>query len=518
MISLRPYQERAIERVVSLFSSGVRRVLLVLPTGGGKTVIASEIIRRALVDHQRRAIFLAHRRELIKNTYCKVVRNGFDPGSVGVIMAGADWRVDRELYAPDVSSLNEAQLWDRWAKRRPQAETQVGSIDTFRNRAKPHAGLIIVDEAHRAIAKSYRDVQCDALYETSWHLGLTATPMRGDGKPLRDAYDEIVIGATYAELVSEGFLVSPTVYGTTARADMSGVRKSKGDYNQDDLARAVDKVSLIGDIIEKWKQRGNDAPTFCFCVNVEHSKHVAARFVEAGVSAVHVDGNTETTERDDAIAALVDGRIKVLCNCNVFSEGTDVPCVKTIILARPTTSEALALQQAGRGSRPFGATPFVILDHAQSFSPEGGFMLPQMHRDYDLDGRKKTDREGRPPTRECPGCGAYVPISMSECLCGFVFPSDEEEDGLPKEEPGELVELTPNQFKRAEEWNCLVRDWRWENEIRDARGDKLIEGSWCKREWRRKHHRWPPKGSRIPSLTPAQCEANKMRKAQGRDA
>src|SRR5262249_22148384 len=159
-----------------------------------------------------------------------------------------------------------------------------------------------------------------------------------------------------------------------------------------------------------------------------------ARFNEAGIPAKHVDANTETSERDDAIAALHEGRIKVLCNCNVFTEGTDVPCVKTIILARPTLSEGLYLQQAGRGPRPHpGSPPFVILDHAGCVT---AFGAPQEPREYTLDGKKKRDKLTitLPPRKECPKCYALVPSSQRACPgCGYEWPAVESGKETPKE-------------------------------------------------------------------------------------
>lgn len=519
-LALRPYQERGIERVFQLFDSGCRRVLLVLATGGGKTVIASEITRRAL-GRGFKSSFLAHRREIIKQTYAKLVRNGLDASGVGVIMAGVDWRVERELLAADPASLTDEDLWRVWAKRRPTASMQLGSVDTFRNRVKPFTGdprvLTIVDEAHRALAKSYRDIQAEYPLPGHWHLGLTATPIRADGKPLSDAYDEIVVVASFAELVAEGFLVEPRCFGTRAKADLSGVRRSGSDYNAEDVARAVDKRELIGDIVEHWKKHGNDAPTFAFAANVPHSQHIADAFNAAGIPAVHVDGNTENSERDKAIADLQAGRVKVVANCGVFTEGTDVPAVKTIILARPTLSESLYLQMAGRGARPYGDKPFVILDHAGCCSHPDLGGLPQEPREWTLEGRKKKPKDGisLAPAKDCPGCLAIVPRATKECpSCGHTF-TDEETPGpaAPEVKDGELEELTPGQHARLREWNAKVDAWEWANIERRLKGEPLLSGGSVKHDWKTETGTWPPMGSKIPKLSPEDVAYNEKLKA-----
>ncbi|WP_437666853.1 DEAD/DEAH box helicase [Sorangium sp. So ce1182] len=529
-LSLWPYQEQALAGVLERFARKIRRVLLVLPTGGGKTVIAAELIRRVL-EMGRRVIFCAHRRELIKQTFAKLVRLGIPPELVGIVMAGVEGRCVDNI-APRPETLGDDELWRLWARRRPQAPVKVASIDTFRNHARPEAEVIIVDEAHRALAKSYVDVQ--RAYPAAWHLGLTATPFRADGKGLGDAYDDLIVAATFAELVEQGFLVAPSCWGSKLKANLKGVKRSKGDYNADELARAVNRSELIGDIVDHYVRRGNDAPAFCFAVNVEHSRTLAARFNDAGIAARHVDGSTETSERDDALAALRDGGVRVLCNCNVFTEGTDVPQVKTIILARPTLSEGLYLQQAGRGARPHpGSPPFVLLDHAGCVTEFGA---PQEPREYTLEGRKKRDKMtvSLPPRKECPTCYALVPSAQRTCPgCDYAWPAAELGKETPREKDGELellvaggavnvralAELTHAEIKHLKEWGALVETWRAENKERDARGEPLREHGWILYQWRRKtglDH--APKGAKIPKLTPEQkARSEERRRAKRRE-
>jgi DNA repair protein RadD len=493
MLALRPYQSLAIARVLDLLSRGVRRILIVLATGGGKTVIASALVRH-LLEQGQRGVFLAHRREIIAQTYAKLVRNGLSPTEIGILMAGVG---STHAQGEPPETLTDLELWKVWARRRPRAPMQVGSIDTFRNRVKPPADFLFVDEAHRALAKSYRDVQLE--YPGAVHLGLTATPFRADGKGLEDAYDELVVVTSFAELVGEGYLVEPRVYGTPRKVDLSGVRKSGSDYNAEDLAKAVDRGELVGDIVDHWLRLGNNAPTFAFASSVAHSQHIAERFVAAGVPAMHVDGETENGERERAIAGLRNGSIKVVSNVGVFTEGTDVPCVKTIILARPTLSEALYLQMAGRGARPHGGLPFVILDHAGCCTDPRLGGLPQEPREYSLEGRKKKDAAKKaPPAKECPGCYAIVAAAVRICPgCGHEFELAEEENG-EEEAEGELELLGPQQRKRLEEWNLLVEEWREINEIRAVTGRRALSPAWCRREWKTRTGHWPPKGSRLP--------------------
>lgn len=208
VIALRPYQVEAVERVRAAIRAGKRRILLVLATGGGKTVVAAHVVSSA-VAKSRRVVFVAHRRELIRQTFAKLVRNGLPPDLVGIVMAGVESR-PADLFAHDVSALRDDELWGALARRRPTAPVQVASIDTLRNRQRPAGDLVIIDEAHRALAKSYRDLT--EAYPDAVHLGLTATPYRADGRGLGELYEDLVVVASPRLLIEQGFLVAPRVF------------------------------------------------------------------------------------------------------------------------------------------------------------------------------------------------------------------------------------------------------------------------------------------------------------------
>lgn len=478
MIALRAYQLDAIERVRLAVRGGARRVLIALPTGGGKTVIAAHVIERAVAS-SKRVLFIAHRRELIHQCYRKLVEAGIPESSVGVLMSGD-------------------------SRRRPGAGVQVASIDTLRHRAKPLADLVIVDEAHRALAKSYRDV-ADA-YPDAVHLGLSATPYRADGRGLGDAYDDLVVVATPAQLIADGFLVEPRVF-TVSPADMpdlSGVRTRRGDYDERALAAAVDRQPLVGNIVEHWQRLADGRRTVAFAVSVEHSRHIAERFRDAGVSAEHLDGTTTPLERDAILRRLDRGETRVVSNCGVLCEGWDQPSVKCCILARPTKSVGLYLQQAGRILRPWrdengDAVSAVVLDHAGCAATHG---LPQDDRELSLESVTKR-REGRrtpppPRTKVCDGCNAALPPATRVCDgCGFAFAAIE---AVPDENEATLVEVPRATVdeKRAT-WDALC-----------AKASRLaLRHAWAVNRYREKFGTAPPRAfPKVPEApeTPSSSE------------
>ena len=429
MIQLRPYQVHAIERVHQRVAAGVRRLVVVLPTGGGKTTIAVELILDVIAKGQF-ALFLAHRRELISQTQRRLVQMGVPEHEVGVLM-GNDPR------------------------RRPGAKVQVASIDTLRNRAKPRADLVFIDECHRALSRSYRDVA--AHYPDAVHLGLTATPYRADGRGLGDAYEELVVVASPPELIEQGYLVEPRVFTVPREQlpDLTSVRVRAGDYDGKGLEDAVNRKPLIGNIVEHWLQLARGKCTVAFAVSVEHSKQIAQRFRDAGIAAEHLDGTTSASERDAILARLEAGTTKVVSNCGVLCEGWDQPAVKCAILARPTKSTGLYLQQAGRILRPRNDEEAIVLDHAGCAVEHG---LPQDEREFSLEGRKKTGRRAsaEAPTKVCAACCAVVAVACRTCPeCGGEFPAPER---VPEERKGALVsaEEAREEYMR-DEWDKLTR-------------------------------------------------------------
>ena len=421
-VHLRPYQEQGIEGIEDARQRGVRRLLAVAPTGSGKTVLIGRVVSDALLRGET-VLVVAHRRELIQQTYRKLCDAGVPEEQIGVIM-GDDTR------------------------RRPSAPVQVASIDTLRRRVKPDAQLVIIDEAHRALAASY--VTLREAYPDAFHLGFTATPYRADNRGLGEYYDELLVVTTIGHLIDLGFLVEARVL-TVPKGELPnlrGVHTRGGDYDQKELADAVDQQRLVGNIVEHWMQHAGGVRTVAFAVTVMHSKHIADRFCAAGIPAEHLDGMTPASERDAILARLDAGTTRVVTNVGVLCEGWDQPSVKCCILARPTKSTGLYIQQAGRILRPWtdpetGVAPrALILDHAGCAREHG---LPQDEREFSLEATSKQARKQKPkPTvRVCDGCQAVLRAQERVCPeCGFFFTETRE---VPEEVEGALVEARPGE-------------------------------------------------------------------------
>lgn len=492
-IALRPYQGGAIEQVYAYRAPGAR-VLCCAPTGAGKTVIGSRMILDELAGGGV-VIFIAHRAELIEQTYGKLLAMGLDERSVGVVMA------DGVITHPVTGHRVNCE--------RPHAPVQVASIDTLRRRALPaRVSLIIVDECHRALARSYRDVM-DACPD-AFVVGLTATPYRGDGRGLGDVFNRLVVVTTPRRLMEEGYLAEPRVFSHPHRADLSRVKTTAGDYDQEQLAEAVDKKELIGSIVEHWGRHLRGVRTVAFATNVAHSNHVVEMFRAAGVPAEHLDGETPAAERKAILARVDSGETLVVSNCGVLCEGWDQPSVKGCILARPTKSRALYVQQAGRVLRPWRwpswcgadylqlpdgtvvpcgpggwATP-VILDHAGCVLEHD---LPHADWEITLEGKKKRAKASV-SVKECPKCFAAVASNAATCFfCGHPFvESDPSKGKEPKERDGQLVEVRADALRALKLQTAPMRAelQDWAQRVDERHGlEPGTTNRWCKHTFRK---------------------------------
>lgn len=369
---LRPYQESSLTEISQHFRQGRKKVLLWLATGGGKTVVFCEMIKRA---HERglNTVVIVRGRQLVKQASDRLFREKVNHG---VYMAG-HWNY------------------------RPNFPHQVASVDTLIARGdRPKADLVIVDEAHMATSKEYRRVL--EYYSNAFIVAVTATPYVKGG--LRHIADAIVHPVSMLQLVEQGYL-APFRYFSPSEPDLTGVKVSSmtKDYVTDQLEGAMCQGQLTGKIIDHWKQIASDCPTLCFAVNVRHSKFLVDKFLEAGVAAEHCDADTPDEERQQIIERLRSGRTKVVCNVGVLSTGVDIPCLRALIMARPTKSRNLFIQQAGRGTRTFeGKSNCILLDHAGNIGRHG---LPSDEIGVDLDGKEKSESV-RMESKICKACFA----------------------------------------------------------------------------------------------------------------
>jgi len=406
-VNLRPYQQQAISDLRMAYRSGAHAPLLVAPTGAGKTIILAAITQAA-AGRGRRILILVHRRELIRQTSAKLTNADVNHG---IIAAG---------FVPSDHPV------------------QVASVQTLARRLQQQhwqPDLIVIDEAHHAIAGSTW-ANVISYWPDSLLLGVTATPIRQDGRGLGAMFDRLVLGPSTADLMAAGHLTRVKLYAPPQVADLTGIRTRAGDYANDQAAAAMTKPTVTGDAITHYKRIAASQPAIAFCCNVNHATTVCDAFNAAGISAATLLG--DTTDRDALVARFAGGELQVLVTVDVVSEGFDCPGAAVAILLRPTQSEGLYLQQVGRVLRPApGKAAAIILDHVGNVHRHG---FPDDHRDWSLVDRLRTSKGGPPAPciRTCESCfAAFAPAPQCP-VCGT--PSKLNTREL-KHQAGELEEL-----------------------------------------------------------------------------
>jgi superfamily II DNA or RNA helicase len=404
---LRDYQEELLNEARKALRRS-KRVLIQLPTGGGKTAIGTKAIANA-VSKGHRAWMMLHRRELVKQTI--VTFDQFAGLPLGVVAAGFPGNRHQPV--------------------------QVCSIGTVARRLDllPAPTFIEWDECHHLAAASWAAVM--AKFPEAYHVGLSATPERLDGAGLDKYFDEIVCGPTVRELIDGGWLSDYKLYAPKG-ADLSGVHTVAGDYNKKELSAAMSRSTVTGDALTHYLKHCRGARAILFAWSIESSTEIARQFADAGIAAEHVDGTTDDSVRDLAVERFKRGELKVLTNVDLFGEGFDVPAVEAVFDLAPTKSLAKYLQRCGRALRPApGKDVALLFDHAGNSKLHG---LPDADREWTLAGRKRAaSKSDGPPVKQCPLCYAVVAAAASVCRhCSYKFQVEQR----PIEQvEGELAEV-----------------------------------------------------------------------------
>lgn len=388
----RPYQVDTVNKLAESYNT-TRSILLVSPTGSGKTVIASMIIERA-IQSNKKIIFIAHRKEIIDQTSKKLDYIGITHG----VMMGNDKRYN------------------------PNANVQIASIQTLIKRNLPDADLIIVDECHRATSESYKKIINSEKYANALVLGMTATPYRTDGHGFDQIFNDMVVVASVRKLVNDGYLLAPTIY-TPFRPDLSKIRITAGDYNETDLTYLMSKSHLINGIVNHWIKNANNKRTIVFACSRQHSKHIVEAFRKANITAEHLDYETPVNERDRILQGLANGTIRVVSNVNILTEGWDLPQLECAIIARPTISESLYMQMVGRVMRVIeNKTHAMVFDHAGCFFMHNS---PIADRTFSLKSQKnKIKKFSSNNIVICPDCYKVSSKNTNTCICGYDLNTD----------------------------------------------------------------------------------------------
>lgn len=377
-IKLRDYQESVYKKIKENFCKGSKGVCVVLPCRSGKSFVMAKIAQDAS-KKKSNVLILAHRNSLL-NQHRELFENlELDNPNVRI-----------ESVFTEVNHLGEN-----------------GDVD-----------LIIIDEAHLSGASSYQKV---CAYYDCLRILFTATPARLDGKPLNLA-DSMVIGISAKELIQRGNISEFNYYAPDLNIDFSKVKKTAGDFNNQQLGQAMGTKKIYGDVLKYYNMLAKDKQAIAYCVNIQHSQEVCEMFNENNIPARHMDSHTPEKERESILRDFKEGKFKILCNCNLISEGITLPSAEAGLLLRPTLSLTLYIQQSMRCLTPNENKKAVIIDYVNNIQRHG---LPTQEREWSLDTKVKEycneNDDGTLKLRVCQECFSTFETAPVCPFCGAEY-------------------------------------------------------------------------------------------------
>jgi DNA repair protein RadD len=407
---LRPRQSLLVERTLAALGAH-GNTLAVAPTGSGKTIMLSAVTGRVLVEPDAKACILAHRTELTGQNRDKFAR--VNPG-----------------MSTSVFDANEKSWRGQATFAMVQTLSRQAHLDQM-----PTLDLLVIDEAHHASSPTYRAVIDTVLARNprAGICGLTATPNRGDGKGLREVFSNVADQITLGEMIASGHLVPPRTFviDVGVQDALRHVRRTAMDFDMDEVASILDKRLITEAVIKHWKANALSRKTIVFCSTVAHARNVCDAFVDAGVHAVLIHGELSDADRKARLADYETGRAQVVVNVAVLTEGYDYTPTSCVVLLRPSSYKSTFIQMVGRGLRTVDPEEFpgviktecIVLDFGTA-----SLMHGSIEQEINLDGHLGG---GEAPTKDCPDCGAIVPLACMECpLCGHVWEREAQDLGV----------------------------------------------------------------------------------------
>jgi len=387
MIQLRDYQTKLVDEIRNSFTNKKKRVILCSPTGSGKTVMFTYIVKNA-IEKGGRVLIFTHRTELLKQSSKTFANFGLIPE---LITANS---------TPDLS-----------------LSLHVSMVETFNRRIEDYLlflqsrTLIIIDEAH---LESFTKL-LPYFSPQTYVIGATATPYRkGKQNSLSDFYNAMIQNVDTPDLIRDGYLSDSITYGV--EIDLKKLKRRGDDY---DTEQYYQENKIYEGVVTNYKRLTPNKKAILFASNVNSSKQVCLQFNISGIKAKHIDGTTPDAERISILEWFANTPNAVICNCGILNAGYDQPDIEVVILYRATTSLPLFLQMCGRGSR---VTPtkskFTILDFGSNISRHGYW---EQNRYWSLEKKEKENKKAE-PMKSCKQCEALIPARSVECkFCGYIY-------------------------------------------------------------------------------------------------
>lgn len=441
-IQKRDYQERVISECYNSWSQGIKNNIIVLPTGGGKSVVMSQIILDSYNQGMSQAV-VAHRNELVSQMSIHVA-NRHIPHRI----------IASKQTISQITAKHREEFGRSFVN--PSAPTAVVGVDTLMARKDDLSGWArqidqwMIDECHHTILGNNPNKwgKATEMFVNARGLGVTATPQRADGQGLGREYDgvfdQMIVGPSMRELINREYLSDYEIICPESDLNVDDSPLSKdGDYSNQTLRKAAKKSHIVGDVVETYFKNALGRSAIVFATDVETANEMARKFNEWGISAASLNGKTNPTVRDKYIKEFKSGKCRVLVNVDLFDEGFDVPSCDVVIMARPTASLGKYLQMVGRGLRYMPDKLALIIDHVSNVVRHG---LPDKKHVWTLARREKKSKQAPDPEeiklRKCHQCTRpYLPFLLSCPHCGAEKPLPSSNERSIEMVEGDLVLL-----------------------------------------------------------------------------
>lgn len=436
-MQLRDYQIDIDRETVEAWNT-CRNICGVMPTGAGKTVWMGNVINRETAP----VCAIAHRQELVGQISLALGKYGLCHNII------APMSVVKQIMQLHHMEFNRSFI-------DPSSRVAVAGVDTLKSRRKDlsrwaqSVGLWVIDECHHVLRGNKWGMVVE-MFPNARGLGVTATPIRADGKGLGQhadgVFDCLIEGPTMRELIDRGYLTDYRIFAPPSTLDLSTVdiSKSTGDYSKNKLRTAVQKSSIMGDVVEHYLRIASGKLGITFATDVVTATDIAARFNNAGVVSEVVSAKTPTMQRVNILRRFRERSVQQLVNVDLFGEGFDLPALEVVSMARPTQSYALYSQQFGRALRIMeGKEHALIIDHVGNVTRHG---LPDAPRNWSLDRRAKRSKGGASdviPVKVCVECTAVYEAIHPVCPYCQTAPQPADRS-KPEFVDGDLTELDPS--------------------------------------------------------------------------
>ncbi len=426
-MELYPYQQQLIDDLRTSLKQ-CRSTVAVLGCGGGKSVIAATVAKNA-TNRGNKVLFLVHVQELLDQIKRTFTNNGVD-------LDLCDFKM----------------------------------IQTYRRHLQPpdYYNLIIIDEAH-LFSKAYQAVI--EHHHSAYKVGFTATPVRLTSGGLGNLFADMVTSVTTSWLIDNSYL-APYRYFSVPLADTKSLHIKAGEYVQSEVAELMQTQEVYGNTVANWERLASHCKTIVYCATVEASITTSNEFVSKGYKSVSLDGKTSADERNRAVEAFRNGEVQILCNCQLFSVGFDIPDCDCVVLLRPTQSLPVFIQQSMRSMRYMPDKTALIIDHVGNVYQHG---LPDDNREWSLETKKK--QENLIKVRECKVCFAVLDAQMQFCpYCDSKLTVAVEKKGT------KLVEIDLVELERVENLqkthlnDAVLTTWE---QVVDFQKAKKYKFAWC---------------------------------------